>query len=73
MAIVTVECGGDHSVHDEVLRIRQTLAELGLAPVSIGPGTVEYLKLTFAVQFKTDDEAERFRAAIADNPTRGAG
>jgi hypothetical protein len=73
MAIVTLECDGDHSVHDEALRIRQMLAEAGLVPVSISPGTVRNLKLSFAVEFKTDEEAARFRGAAANGPRRRPG
>lgn len=73
MAIVTIECDGDQTVHDEAARIRRMLAELGLAPVSIGPGTVRNLKLTFPVEFKTEEEAARFLGAVANKlPRRSA-
>jgi hypothetical protein len=71
MAIVTIECGGEQSVHDEVLRIRQLLATHGLVPVSIGPGTIRNLKLSFAVEFRSGEDAERFRAAVAGTPPHG--
>jgi len=73
MAIVFIKCDGDHSVHAETLRIRELLTELGLVPVAIGPGTARNLKLSFAVELKTDAEAKRLQAALGDSPQYRSG